>query len=390
MKDKKYFIIILPFFLILLFFLFKSFTMVKMEYSIEESRDLKLWKNIDFKNLENTTADIEDYLVDQFPYRRDFLKAFSEKDKFLNKIFTRSIYVLDDNWLFAEASGESMDYVSKELDRVLEKYPNKEFFYAIVPSKNLALKDRYKITKNDIAIKNYKSLKNNLEKINNDNFSIIDLIPISTEKSFLNDDSKWYRTDFHWNALGAKIATDFILNSLKDNNIIDSIYSEDNIEIKYIEDKLYRGDLNRRFSYIYGIDDIPVYMDLKNTDGYSYFKTEDNSFKVNRNEIISTGLDNEFLDYSTLYTPNLPYYRVENINAINDKSILIIKDSMQNAAIDLFTETFKETKVIDPRFDQEYSLDKIINSTDIVLFFFHQNNNSKATGEYFNKNLNNN
>lgn len=387
MGKNKQLIIIIPFFFILIFFCRESFLLGEIKVSGEESRELKSWNEINLKNIRESTGEIEEYLVDQFPHREDFLALFSKKDKFLNKRFSRDIYISEDDWLFTESSREDMTKLGLEVDKLTKAYPNKEIYYGIIPTKNVALKEKYSFTKNTVSRENYQELRSSLEKIGTSNFTIIDLIPLAGNEDFLNDEAKWYRTDFHWNALGGKVATDYILESMVEAGGIERIYKEDNIEKKILKDKVYLGDINKRFSYIYGRDKPPIYLDLVDKSGYSYFVREDNAYPTSRERIIASGIGEEYLNYGKLYTENLAYYRVVNERAANNKSILIIKDSMQNASIDLFTESFRETRVIDPRLKQSYSLKELMDSVDIVLFYLHQNNKSETTVEYLKSNL---
>lgn len=382
MKKMKSLIVILPFFCIIMFFLTQSFLVQDQKYSKEEARALKTIDEIDFSSFKKMTSDIEDYMVEQFPKRSEFLRAYSLKNKYLGKQYSRDVYISDDDWLFIEGNSDEMKNMPNSLAKILNRYPDKKFHYAILPTKDVALKDEYSFTQKTTSISNYKKLKSNLSKLNSDNFYITDLVADASMEGFLNDKDKWYRTDFHWNALGAKTAVDFILKDLKAKNTIENLAKKDDIIVKPLNEKLYLGDLNRRFSYIYAGDEMPLVLEGAHKTDYKYYMSLDDSIPVKRNDIISEGINKSKVGYEDIYTQNFAYYKVINENAPNNKSILILKDSMQNPTTDIFSETFYETIVVDPRLKQNYSFQEVIKNVDIVLFMYHQSNDTEDGKKY--------
>ena len=109
---------------------------------------------------------------------------------------------------------------------------------------------------------------------------------------------------------------------------------------------------------------------------------------MERNTIVASGLMDEYVNYNTLSTANLGYYRVENPAAKNEDCILILKDSYQNPTIDYFSAVYREINVVDPRsYAENLSFDQLVEEreVDVILFMYHQNNASKELIAFLNK-----
>lgn len=349
------------------------------EHSKVEARTLEQKPKLELKDLRSYTNSLEDYLVDQFPARPKLLKAKSILDQKLGKRFTRDVFIGDDNWLFTQSFRTSFNGSREMLEKVLADYKDKPVYYGIAPVKDLVFKDRYSFLRSPNSALNLKELKYNLSSIDSENFHFIDL----AEGLFRLDkiEDSWYASDFHWNVLGAKAGVDVLLERMKDEGHIDNFVGEGYYSYAYL-DEYFQGDLNRRFSNIYETDDRPMLVDVDGSEDFSYFFTKDEEIPVERSRVISPGLDKDLLSYNDIYTENLAYYRVVNPHALNDRKLLILKDSMQNPTSDIFSYFFKELVVVDPRMEQKYSFDELVDEADIVLFFYNSNNNSQPSIDY--------
>ena len=126
-------------------------------------------------------------------------------------------------------------------------------------------------------------------------------------------------------------------------------------------------------------EDIPRYVP-KNAADLRYFLHPGDIESVPRETIVGSGLDKDPLTYNDVFTYNLGYYRVENPAAPEAASVLILKDSFQNATIDYLSAIFRSVTVVDPRSYQETpDLASLLDADgiDLVLFFYHQNNVSR-------------
>lgn len=381
MKDKKNLIVIIPFFTILFTFLILNFILEDNDISQEERRDLIQWSDVDTTNLSSLSSEIENYLIDQFPLRPKIIKAYTIKDKVLNRYYTRDTFISKDGWLFNRSYEYKMDKLVGAVTSKAMLYPNKKFYFAIAPTKNLVLQDKCDFLLYNKSPNNLKNLNFEFSKHQLNNLSFINTYSILLEKGLDNDQKKYYRTDFHWNALGATDSILIILDEIRKQGDLDFVPNPRHFKIEDL-DKTFLGDLNTRFSNLYGNDDKPVRVVAKNFLDFKYYLSENDADSIKRDDIVSPGIDKDPVTYEDIYTHNLGYYRVTNINPLNDKSVLIIKDSMQNPTVDILSKTFREIKVVDPRLEKNIDFDQAVKTADIVLIFLNQDNESLEVISY--------
>jgi len=149
----------------------------------------------------------------------------------------------------------------------------------------------------------------------------------------------------------------------------------------------YRGDLNRRFSYLFSMQEEIPYYSIRETSELQYYDAKD--VEVPRESIWARGLQSgEEMQYNLLSTENLGFYRICNPNARSARRVLILKDSMEDPMTDYWAELFSEIIVIDPRsYLREESLPELVAEYDIdmALFLYHQNNLSEELIDFLNR-----
>lgn len=149
----------------------------------------------------------------------------------------------------------------------------------------------------------------------------------------------------------------------------------------------YRGDLNRRFSYLFSMQEEIPYYSIRETSELQYYDAED--VEVPRESIWARGLQSgEEMQYNLLSTENLGFYRICNPNARSARHVLILKDSMEDPMTDYWAELFSEIIVIDPRsYLREESLPELVaeHDIDMALFLYHQNNLSEELIDFLNR-----
>ena len=190
----------------------------------------------------------------------------------------------------------------------------------------------------------------------------------------------FYKTDFHWNARGAFAASQEIARQLAASGLIDAASIPQANAFVWSDlgaEKQYQGDLNVWFSDLLPMQEaIPRFVPA-DTASLSYYDSPGSTEPVPRETLIGSGLDKNPVTYNDVFTYNLGYYRVESPNAPEDKSVLLLKDSFQNASTDYFSSIFRELHVVDPRAYRETpGLSGFLaeNDVDLILFFYHQNN----------------
>ena len=85
----------------------------------------------------------------------------------------------------------------------------------------------------------------------------------------------------------------------------------------------YRGDLNRRFSYLFSMQEEIPYYSIRETSELQYYDAKD--VEVPRESIWARGLQSgEEMQYNLLSTENLGFYRICNPNARSARRVLIL------------------------------------------------------------------
>ena len=85
----------------------------------------------------------------------------------------------------------------------------------------------------------------------------------------------------------------------------------------------YRGDLNRRFSYLFSMQEEIPYYSIRETSELQYYDAKD--VEVPRESIWARGLQSgEEMQYNLLSTENLGFYRICNPNARSARRVLTL------------------------------------------------------------------
>ena len=216
-----------------------------------------------------------------------------------------------------------------------------------------------------------------------DGLTVIDAEAPLVTGTLADREQYFYKTDFHWNARGAFAAAQEIARQLTGAGTIAEAsvpQAEDFLWSELGGERRYQGDLNVWFSNQFSMqEDIPRYVP-KNAADLRYFLHPGDTASVPRETIVGSGLDKDPVTYNDVFTYNLGYYRVENPDAPEAASVLILKDSFQNATTDYLSAIFRSVTVVDPRSYQETpDLASLLDADgiDLVLFFYHQNNVSR-------------
>ena len=197
----------------------------------------------------------------------------------------------------------------------------------------------------------------------------------------------YFKSNTHWNPLGAFRASEIAAQEMAKAGLIKqtSIPSEDAfVWMDLTDSHIFPEGLAERLGTEMEIREyIPVYK-AAHPENWRYFTGLDKA-PVTRGDIVLRGIEDYELDYNKVGTRNLTYIRVENPDAPEARSVLILKDSYQCATIDYFTSIFRKVVVIDPRFElpplREYVEEEGI---DLILLMYHQNNKMDELAQYIN------
>lgn len=356
-------------------------------YSATEARALAQRPVNDLSLLSELSGQWENYAIDQFPLRERMLKVYSAINLSLGKSYVRNTYISPDGWLTTyvyPADAQKREALLSALRQTVASLPSVDFAYLVTPQKNdMVSSDNAPYQDRQNSTANKAALLEGLSSV--EGLRVVDIGSYFTEHFTVSErDSLYYRTDFHWNDLGAFRAAEYAATTLE-GDIAPS--KDDFLWAELGSDHAYLGDLNRRFSYLLSTDEAIPFYTPKSTDSVRYYLSGDR--EAAREEIVArgVGVDKE-LNYNTVSTDNLGYFRIENPDALLDKTVLILKDSLENPMTDYFTVLYRQVIVIDPRsYAEPYSLAELAEryGVDLVLFVYHQNNISTELTDFLRK-----
>lgn len=300
----------------------------KEEISQKENRALAKWKplvNQDLKFNYNFGKDVDNYFSDRFLMRNLLIKLYYTQFIINKNLRTNKVIKGKDNWLFHGVpsalnmykkenlfSQENIELVAKTLqqyDNYCRKN-NKKFYFYIAPSKSMVYSEFYsELIKQN---KESKSLAEQLVEYLNKNTSVKVIYP---KKALIENKDKsllYWKTDTHWNEYGAYIGY---------QELMDKINKEDNLKElkinKFVETIEKQGDLDKH---------LPKIISIKEYDSYKV--------PVVPKEIYTCKITQDVTD-------------VQNCNGkLNNKSLLMFRDSFTINLIPYLASTFKKSKFV--------------------------------------------
>lgn len=380
MKIKKELWLITPFIITTFGVCILNFLAIDQESSKVENRLLQQVpgiKNIidrDYSNIYET------YYSDQFIGRDEILKLYANYELKSNKSTVRNHYIVDNEWIFPKKVTKKDDERIQEIADTLNyfsispKDSGKDIYYVSTPCKSQALEHKYpKYAEDGFVFDNLSRFEEKIDK-NYVNFINIDKHfkdNISNKKK----ESMYFKTDHHWNAIGALEGFKYIIKNM---NVLSNenkyLINDDNFICEIDKNKNFIGSYNLNiFNMLDQKDDVP-YIRSKQNNEYELFKYESGNYvKSDINTLVATGRNNNTLTYSQAYIPDNLLYKVVNNNAPVDKKVLIIKDSFESPMTLWFADIFKEVEVFDPRIDTSIYASNVIKeqNPDIILFMFN-------------------
>ncbi len=380
MDNKKALLLIVPFFAILLVIFALSFLDNDNLNSTEEARALTQFPVMDLNNPQYTTNNINDYVTDQFPYRKILLKTYSALELMQGKRDVRDLYIADGQWLLSKTYKADFTQLTGHVIAASHKYPDVSFWYAILPVKSYCLPDLDNYNYDTASAENLAALQKIFK--GHQQIHVVDAADYM-RNNFTTAQKKqqWYKTDYHWNALGAAATAEYIIDQMYQTKVISAPLDQTKLQINQI-DALYQGDLNRRFSNLFSMNETITTVSAVDCDSYRYYFSADDSQSVARDTIIGSANDSAIVDYSGIYTYNIAYYRVVNSDAPEKKTLVIFKDSLENPTTDIFCSVFEQVIVMDARNSELVTFADVMKNADLVLFMLHQNNPADETRAY--------
>jgi len=289
---------------------------------------------------------IDEYLLDHFPLRNTFR---SIKAKFnynvLNKLDNNGIY-LKDNYIFKSnypTNDKSINNFINKTNKIKEMF-NKDnnVYMLVVPDKNYYLNS-------DLFLHiDYDYIYNEMNKLNFNNIDIRDIM-------FLND---YYETDTHWKQENLE-------------KVIKRISENMNFEYKDIDYKT--NSYDKFYGVYYGESainrspEVIKYLtnDIIDNAGVKYLENNELNKVYSMNKLTSLDSYEVYLDGAS------SFIEITNENSLNDKELVIFRDSFGSSITPLLIPYYKKITLIDNRYINSDTFKNYIefNNQDILFIY---------------------
>ncbi len=354
MKDKINTILFLGF-----IFTFSILHIILPDNEISNTERRKLSTFPEFELSSSYIEEVEDYLLDHFPYRDTFRSIKANFNyKVLNKLDNNDIY-LKDNYIFKSEYPTNKDSISNfinkmnKLDSLLTK-KNKTYMM-IIPDKNYYIDDS-----NFLSI-DYDYLYNEINKLDMTQIDIRNIMSLSD----------YYETDTHWKQENL-------------NKVVKEITTKMNLKYKDIEYK--HNTYDKFYGVYYGESAIS-----RNPEKITYLTNDTilNSkvtYLENKNLNTVYNLDNlNSLDPYEVYLDGASsLIEITNKNSKSKKELIIFRDSFGSSLSPLLIEYYGKITIIDNRYiSSDYIKEYVKFTNQDVLFVYSTllvNNSSTIKG----------
>lgn len=305
----------------------------------------------------------ENYFSDHIYLRNKMVDTYTFIQSKLNKKYINDVYLGSDGYFLSNTNPKGItDNKLKEIgeyfNSIAEEFDKSKIYMVNLPHKST-------VYENNMPIKDYKSLSrvyiNKLwSNIDKDKIEIIDI-----DNIFNNEYDLFYKTDHHWNMNGAWKAYEYIIDELSKEFIeIHQAKTKDFYNIETYEECFIGSDGRRVKQFVRKMDNIEVYRH-KNIDDYKVWINDDEGeffYESNLKKDMFSG-------YGIYLNGDNAEVVIENAKSINDLSIVVIGDSMDNKLIPLLAPHFYKIYSYDLRLYKEDLNNTIKNiNPDIIMF----------------------
>lgn len=380
MNNKKSKWISLPFIAIIMGTFFIHIVSKDKEISASENRTLAQIPTLQDCKSGKYTSKFESYFSDQFPFREELSEIYSRAQMALGKNKIKNYYLLDDNWIMPTPvkvmSEKELKDTANEINELskIAIDSNKKVYYASTPHKESMLTHLYPKHTDGLenALNNKNAFKSYLD-LENINF-------IDVDEHFLKEfnesqrEDLYFKTDHHWNGIGAY---EGFKDIIEDMNIVNNI-SWNNYTQTKLDKGYFLGSYNKNLNNLVKEDETIPYVHLKNKPNYEYYKFDGKTeTKGKEDDFVATSKNKDEILYGGAYMfgDACSILKIRNEDALSDKKLLILRDSYQAPTSWLFSDMFSEVQLVDPRHIEklDISIDDIIRDSDADLVMFMYN-----------------
>lgn len=340
MKNKKYSIFITALFCVFIFgFGIFFFAAPDKDFSEKENRFLAQFKAPTWSTLVSGEfmEDFEDYVVDQFPLRDEWINLKAWGERLLGKNENNKVYFgTDGQTLFAHFNALSDEELAKRVAYV-NKFADKAgvpVYFSIIPDKSFVWADR--LPTNAPNVDDGSMISDVMELVGG-NVNYIDL------RDALNiaANDPFYRTDHHWTTFGAYRGYIALQNGMGGTL---TVPKNDPVQVS---DSFFGTTWSSAGASWINPDAIHTWIDENSVTVERYPGAE---------PVPGELYDESFLEkkdkYSMFLGGNQPLCVLRNENAATDKKLLVIRDSYSDSLAPFLTQDYAEVHLFDLRYNK--------------------------------------
>jgi hypothetical protein len=353
--NVKNILVTLCFIAIIFGFLIANIILPDQEFTASERRRLAKAPVLTWKSFFSGRffEEFDKYTLDQFVFRDGFrgIKARASYYLFRQKD-NNGIYLVNDHIskIAYPLHEKNIKQAAEKLNGIYNRYlQGKSASYAVIPDKNYFLAQQ-----NGYLSKDYERLLDIMQS-NIENMNYIDLFDALTIDHY-------YRTDIHWRQEKLPLAADLLLNGMGNN--------ARSTDVQYDKKVLHSfyGSLHGQAALDLEPDTL-VYLTNSEIENYIVYDYEtESNIKVYEREKFN-GMD----PYDIFLSGAKPLLRIKNPAAINNKKLILFRDSFGSSIAPLLMEGYSEITLVDLRYIATEILDQYIDFTEDqdVLFLYN-------------------
>lgn len=272
------------------------------------------------------TADLEEYLSDQFPLRDDWMGLKARYEWLLGKREFHDVFLCGDTLISKIKDTSRAEQNLLHIQKLLEK-TDKPVYLGLIPTAAEIWKDKLPEGAPVFDQNTFLEQAKELGAI---------WVDIAGKLSEHSDEQVFYRTDHHWTSLGAYYGYTALLEAAglevpvlgEGKTVADDFYGT-----LYSTSGIHWLEPDTIEYYVFD-DDITVEDGLTGEIGGLYVES-----KLEEKD-----------KYSSFMGGNNPLYIIRNPNAATDKKLVVVRDSYTDSLAPFLSQTYSEIHLVDLRY----------------------------------------
>lgn len=334
MKKQKEHIITVSIFCVFIATMFLCYIFSpKNDFSQLEKRYLKDFPEISVEKILSGDFgnEIETYMADHMPLRDFFVGVNSYFELFTGQGRVSDIYLTKDNALVEapiDMNDSNMEKNMKAINKFSENL-NIPVDFMVVPSSGWASRNNISKPSNE-----YKDSEH-IEKIYSMCSPKINTVNVT---DIFDSPSMYYKTDHHWNSLGAYCAYESYMKS------IDKAYKTKDEFTVEIVDGFYGSTYSRAALWLTSPEEIELWNGSKN------ITVTNETDEAGHKGVFYKDRLNETDKYTVFLDGNHSVVKIHNPDAKTKETLLVVRDSYSNCLGGFLCETYENVILVDLRY----------------------------------------